>query len=1184
MKRALINILSWNIKGYIETIDSAKINKILDQNVLKIITDYDIVFLQETHLQREDAHKIQIPGFSHIHYVRPKKNKVNTASGGLSIFINSQIRKYVKCLPRSDSNIVWLQIHSADGTTSDTYIGCAYIPPENSSFGKDNTHLIWDKFEHDIELYTVKGNVIVCGDLNARTGNMNDFITMDSDNNYCLLPQTYYFDRLHGRSSMDKTVSKYGRKFVNMCTDNMLSIMNGRTLGDLQGRFTCNTPQGSSVVDYFACSQDILQNVASMTVKDFTVYSDHCPIELKVYLSISKQNSEIKKPKTQSVHNHNKKGTNNSLSFVWDNNSAEQFVSALGSEAIQTDIRQIEEDLNHITKLDNSDKKENVDRIVENLTDIFKKTAKISLRMKRGKKSYNRKPQKKWFNQECYVLRREIKSLLNAINRYPNKPYLKEKYFVKRKIYNRLLKRRKKLFKDNLVHTLNEAIDKDPSSVWHVLKELKGTEEVQNNTRQTIGMNKWMTHLEQLLSSEPQTSDERKRFVENELKGVSKDEVANLDFPVDNKEITLASKHLKSKKSPGKDGITNEMIKASMTTMTSLLRKTFDYIIKSGEYPEIWKVGINIPIYKTGDPSEPGNYRGITLNSSLGNLFCQILNNRINNYLETNDLLAKEQAGFRKHFRTTDQIFILKNLVDQVIKNRNSRLYCCFVDFRKAFDNVWHTALLLKLHTIGIRGHCFNIIKTMYQEASVCTRKDNNLSAEIPVKKGVHQGNTLSPTLFNIFINDLPQIMDGNDSPNISNRVNVPCLLYADDIVLLSLTKTGLQNKLTKLHSYCEKWAFKINTDKTKVIIFAKCDPKLPVLFQIGNDIIQTVDQYKYLGVIFHKSGTFKSAQEHLAKQANKALHVLKRAFNKTVVHPDTIMKIFDSTIKPILTYGAEIWVPFSTQIHTDKNNTDFFEKCLTGTFLHENIHVKFCKYVLGVHKKAMNIPVMGELGRYPITIDIVGQIISFWIHVLESNENSYLRQVYNQMMQQTCSDSPWLNFVKNTLYNCDLWHVWENQGTLNVSRLKYALIQILEKKYESFWDEKKKGSSKLKFYDSITKKYKFEPYLVHIINISHRKSLTKLRIGAHDLMIEIGRYNNTPKEERKCKQCGTLEDETHFLDKCMKHHIRRMEFIKNVNAVTENNSVMFPSKMLQFDNAEALVLLGKFVCESFSM
>ena len=139
----------------------------------------------------------------------------------------------------------------------------------------------------------------------------------------------------------------------------------------------------------------------------------------------------------------------------------------------------------------------------------------------------------------------------------------------------------------------------------------------------------------------------------------------------------------------------------------------------------------------------------------------------------------------------------------------------------------------------------------MYSNATVCTRTAEGFSSEIPVLKGVQQGNTLSPTLFTVFINDIPQYMLNQSSSYIKDatQTKIQCLLYADDMFLLSTTKAGLQGKLNQLHEYCKESGLNISRDNTKVIVFTRTDPKVPIFFKCGDDNIQTTYEYTYLGV-----------------------------------------------------------------------------------------------------------------------------------------------------------------------------------------------------------------------------------------------------------------------------------------------------------------------------------------------
>ena len=381
------------------------------------------------------------------------------------------------------------------------------------------------------------------------------------------------------------------------------------------------------------------------------------------------------------------------------------------------------------------------------------------------------------------------------------------------------------------------------------------------------------------------------------------------------------------------------MLKSSIEETSEILKLLFNLVLETGVFPEEWKIGVNIPIYKSGCPLNTNNYRGITLTNTVGKLFCQSLNSRLCQYLESNDKLCKEQAGFRKNHRTTDQIFLLTKLVDNVVKTRNKRLYCCFVDFQKAFDNVWHQALFVKLHETGVTGKCFNLIASMYENAILCTRIKGKYSGNILIRKGVHQGNTLSPTLFNIFVNDIVQYFQDSDSPNITPQQKISCLLYADDLALLSNTKAGLQRKLDSLFDYCNKWGLHINTDKTKIVVFTKSPPKIKITFHCGDHIIETAEKYKYLGLVFHQNGNFNETTKILNKQGAKAAHMLRRNIHGKNMRADIIMKLFDSLITPILTYSADVWFPVSSHLKQGFSMDDIFNNTVSGRYEHEKTH-----------------------------------------------------------------------------------------------------------------------------------------------------------------------------------------------------------------------------------------------------
>ncbi|EDO47846.1 predicted protein, partial [Nematostella vectensis] len=115
-------------------------------------------------------------------------------------------------------------------------------------------------------------------------------------------------------------------------------------------------------------------------------------------------------------------------------------------------------------------------------------------------------------------------------------------------------------------------------------------------------------------------------------------------------------KKLKNNKAPGIDRIRNEMLKCGQQTLVPCISKIFNLILDAGVYPDVWTRGIISAIYKSGDKSDPSDYRGICVTSCLGKLFCFILNNRLQTFLTSNQILHQSQIGFLSSFRTSDHI------------------------------------------------------------------------------------------------------------------------------------------------------------------------------------------------------------------------------------------------------------------------------------------------------------------------------------------------------------------------------------------------------------------------------------------------------------------------------------------------------------------------------------------------
>ena len=151
------------------------------------------------------------------------------------------------------------------------------------------------------------------------------------------------------------------------------------------------------------------------------------------------------------------------------------------------------------------------------------------------------------------------------------------------------------------------------------------------------------------------------------------------------------------------------------------------FLEQSGNIPQIWCIGIIIPVPKSGDKSRTDNYQGITLLPAVVKIFLTILSNRIYEWAELNTIIPREQFGFRVEHRTVDAIFIPNALIESKLRSQKKR-YCCFVDLRKAFDSVDHQLLWHKLTQLSLSSKLLRLLMNIYSKGQSCIKVNVQLT------------------------------------------------------------------------------------------------------------------------------------------------------------------------------------------------------------------------------------------------------------------------------------------------------------------------------------------------------------------------------------------------------------------------------------------------------------------------
>ena len=182
--------------------------------------------------------------------------------------------------------------------------------------------------------------------------------------------------------------------------------------------------------------------------------------------------------------------------------------------------------------------------------------------------------------------------------------------------------------------------------------------------------------------------------------------------------------------------------------------------------------------------------------------------------------VGDEQAGFRKNSGTREGIFNLKMIVEKCIETQKD-MYACFIDYSKAFDTVNHKKLIECLKTTDIDLSDIALVANFYWEQDTKIRIGNHMSESLKIKRGVRQGCVLSPSLSNLYTENIFRQIDELPGVKIGGR-NINNLRYADDTVLLAETEEDIQKIVDQVKRESESFGLLMNAKKTKTMVFSK--------------------------------------------------------------------------------------------------------------------------------------------------------------------------------------------------------------------------------------------------------------------------------------------------------------------------------------------------------------------------
>lgn len=598
------------------------------------------------------------------------------------------------------------------------------------------------------------------------------------------------------------------------------------------------------------------------------------------------------------------------------------------------------------------------------------------------------------------------------------------------------------------------------------------------------------------------------------------------------------------------------------------------------EYPQSMAISRLVPVAKAqGDPMDRGGYRGISVSAILSQIQDFVMQQRATEYVESNNIRAVVQCGFRKGHGTLDALFTMQHLISKAVFEK-SPLYVCYVDFAKAFDMVRREEMLSRAQQLGMGGRFLAALEQWFTNTKLQVDVNGVSGDPFPTFRGTKQGGRLSPLCFGLFVEQLHELIQlklPGAGPMVGN-LRVPDIMYADDIKLLACTAHELQQLLDVLHVFCCLFDMKVNVSpqKTCIVLYGTAGVEhssSPVVWRLGEQVVPICGTYRDLGIQCLATGKGQAARrkaaaglvsgvEVLAQAGRRAMHgLLTMCKSHHLVQPDIKLRLFDVLVEPVLSYGCQVWGPWVFHGRLDS-------PLRTAS---DSVHVDYLRIMAGTGRRAKHQLLLWEYNRYPIMWHWVKLATRFWCKITAADVEDKLSAISMradvQLMLSGCQQC-WVFKFLDTL-SClgivtrDVWQPGTGrqltvEGVLSICVKEDVVADALSRKWDADMNQYATNNVDPRdpacdsdhimtaTYVAWVRSRSVPPPHLKCTRLSFKQSqcIVRFRLGWHNLAIQAGRFTGVPRHQRKCLMCDAMhywdehgqcpvEDALHFLIEC---------------------------------------------------
>ena len=417
--------------------------------------------------------------------------------------------------------------------------------------------------------------------------------------------------------------------------------------------------------------------------------------------------------------------------------------------------------------------------------------------------------------------------------------------------------------------------------------------------------------------------------IESNLEHIESQEDITITLPM----ITERLRKMANWKATGPDGVHGYWIK-HLTTLHQRIVEQLNRCITNGQVPEWMTVGKTILLMK--DPSKgpiPSNYRPITCLPMIWKLMTGVVSEYIYKHLIENNLMPDEQKGCKKKSRGCKELLLIDKMVLKNCKRRKTNLYMGYIDYRKAYDMVPHSWILSSMKMLGVAENILKVVKASMDQSKVELTHNGETLGLVDIKRGIFQGDSLSPLEFIMSMIPLTLLLrkDRSGYEMEKGKMKISHRLYMDDIKLFAKSEEQLQSLIQSVKQYSDDIKMEFGLDKCAVIKMkkGKRESFSGITLPDGGKFEEVEKKgYKYLGIleahaILHNTMKKKVTEEYIRRT--------RKILKSTIDGKKTITAI-NTWAVPVIRYGAGIldWTQEELQKLDRKTR-----KILTGSGAH---------------------------------------------------------------------------------------------------------------------------------------------------------------------------------------------------------------------------------------------------------